>query len=174
MRTPGYFPLIVCSLVWAAACSPATPLPPTSPAVVVSPATRGPHVGPTPTVIATVSQPPAQSGPTVQVDVTVTDDKLSSSMTTFHVGTAYLFVVKNTGTHELCFDIAPPEHATGSLAASLAAALVDIPQNKLPTGAVVQAPYTFNDSAAGVPLELSCLVRRAYDDNVRLAITVTK
>ncbi len=172
MRMLRYAPLILLAVIFTSGCATTTP-PPEASAVPARSASPAAKTGKTTSPAPTISQPAAPTGPAVQVDVNVSDDKLSSSMTTFHVGTAYLFVVKNTGTHELCFDIAPPEHATGSLAASLTAALVDIPQNKLPTGAVVQAPYTFGDSAVGVPLELSCLVRRAYDDNVRLAITVT-
>jgi uncharacterized cupredoxin-like copper-binding protein len=38
----------------------------------------------------------------------------------------------------------------------------------------VTVNYTFPDSAVGAQLEFSCLIKRHYDDGMRLAITVTK
>jgi len=63
---------------------------------------------------------------------------------------------------------------TGSLGASLAGAFVAVKQDQLPIGGGTTVTYTFPDSAVGMQLEFSCLIQRHYDDDMRLAITVTK
>lgn len=111
---------------------------------------------------------------TTQVDVTLADNTINSSLTTFKVGVPYTFVIKNNGRHEHDFNIAPPVSVTGSLDASLSAALLVVTKDQLPIGGGTTVEYTFPDNAAGMTLEFSCLIRRHYEDGMRLAITVTK
>jgi uncharacterized cupredoxin-like copper-binding protein len=119
------------------------------------------------------TQAPASGGGT-EVDVTLADNTIDSSLTTFQAGVPYTFVIKNTGHHAHNFNINPPVSVAGSLDAALSEALLVVKQDQLPVGATVTVNYTFPDSAAGAQLEFSCLIKRHYDDGMRLAITVTK
>jgi uncharacterized cupredoxin-like copper-binding protein len=120
------------------------------------------------------TEAPAASGNGTQVDVTLADNTIDSSMTTFQVGVPYTFVIKNTGRHAHNFIINPPVSIAGSLEAALNSALLAVPQEQLPVGATVTVEYTFPDSAAGQLLEFSCLIRKHYEDGMKLDITVTK
>jgi uncharacterized cupredoxin-like copper-binding protein len=118
----------------------------------------------------------AQAGPGngTEVDVTLADNTIDSTVTAFQVGVPYTFVIKNTGNHAHNFNIAPPASVSGSLDASLAQALVAVKQDQLPVGGGTTVTYTFPASAAGETLEFSCLIPRHYEDGMRLAITVSK
>ena len=107
-----------------------------------------------------------------EVDVTLADNTIDSSLTTFKVGVPYTFVIKNTGRHAHNFNINTPVSVGGSLDAALSSALLAVKQDQLPVGATVTVEYTFPDSAAGQLLEFSCLIRRHYDDGMKLNITV--
>jgi uncharacterized cupredoxin-like copper-binding protein len=108
-----------------------------------------------------------------QVVVTLADNTINSTVTTFKVGVPYTFVIKNTGNHLHNFNIAQPVSLTGSEDASLASALLVVTQDKLPIGGGTTVQYTFPSSAAGTALEFSCLIRRHYELGMRLAIKVT-
>ena len=130
---------------------------------------------PQPASSTAAGQAPASSaGDATQVDVTLADNTITSSLATFKAGVPYTFVIKNNGNHLHNFNIAQPVSVTGSLDASLGAALVTVTQDKLPIGGGTTIQYTFPDSAVGMPLEFSCLIKRHYEDGMRLAITVTK
>lgn len=120
------------------------------------------------------TQPPASSSIGTEVDMTLADNTIDSTLTTFQAGVPYTFVIKNTGTHPHDFNINPPISLAGSLDAALSQALLVVPRQQLPPGATVTVTYTFPDSAVSVPLEFSCLIPRHYQDGMRLAITVTK
>jgi uncharacterized cupredoxin-like copper-binding protein len=138
---------------------------------------------------APVSQPvateaPVQSGATAtdapvaatgtQVDVTLGDNTIDSSLTTFQVGVPYTFVITNKGNHAHNFNITQPVSVAGSLDAALQNALLVVPKDQLGGGAQVTVQYTFPDTAASTQLEFSCLITRHYEDGMKLAITVTK
>jgi uncharacterized cupredoxin-like copper-binding protein len=125
-----------------------------------------------PTVSAT-TQSSASAGSSTDVRVTLADNTIASSLTAFKVGVPYTFVIANTGRHEHNFNINEPTAVTGSLDASLSSALLTVDQNELPIGGSKTVQYTFTDAAIGKTLEFSCLIRRHYDDGMRLAITVT-
>jgi uncharacterized cupredoxin-like copper-binding protein len=125
-----------------------------------------------PTAASGALKPPAAGG--TEVDVTLADNTINSSLTTFKVGVLYTFVIKNAGNHQHNFNIAPPISVSGNLDASLAQALLVVKQQDLPVGGGTTVQYTFPDSAAGLQLEMSCLIPRHYEDGMRLAITVTK
>ncbi len=110
----------------------------------------------------------------MEVDVTLADNTINSSLTTFQAGVPYTFVIKNTGRHAHNFNIAPPVSASGSLDASLAQALLVVKQQQLPVGGETTVEYTFPTTAVGMRLEFSCLIKRHYEDGMKLAITVTK
>jgi uncharacterized cupredoxin-like copper-binding protein len=114
----------------------------------------------------------ASSGAT-EVDVTLGDYTIESSLATFKVGVPYRFVIINNGNHQHNFNIAAPVEKTGSVNASLNSALLTVPEDKLPIGGGTTVLYTFPASAAGQQLEFSCLIRLHYEKGMRLAITVT-
>jgi uncharacterized cupredoxin-like copper-binding protein len=118
------------------------------------------------------SQASSGAGET-EVDVTLADNTIQSSLTTFKVGVPYRFVIINNGNHLHNFNINTPVDKAGSLDAALNSALLTVPQDKLPIGGGTTVTYTFPASAAGQDLELSCLIRRHYEDGMRLAIKVT-
>src|SRR5512140_1578473 len=115
---------------------------------------------------------PAAGG--TEVDVTLADDTIQSSLTTFKVGVPYRFVIINNGNHQHNFNISTPVDKTGSEDASLSSALLTVSTDKLPIGGGTTVVYTFPASAAGQDLEFSCLIRRHYEDGMRLQITVTQ
>ena len=128
------------------------------------------------------TEPQLQSSPTEtgnatsgnQVDVTLADNTINASMTNFQAGVPYTFVITNTGRHAHNFNINMPVSAAGSLDNALATALLKVDQQQLGAGASVTVEYTFPASAVGQSLELSCLIRRHYEDGMFLPITVTQ
>jgi uncharacterized cupredoxin-like copper-binding protein len=157
------------------ACGPASQAAGTPAMTVSAPTAAAPATtGPAPAV---ASPAPTESAPTTgnstEVEITLDDNTISSSLTTFQAGAPYSFVITNTGAHEHNFNIAEPVAVTGSLNASLEQALLAMAKDELPIGDTVTVEFTFPESAVGMQLEFSCLIRRHYDDNMRLAITVT-
>ena len=115
----------------------------------------------------------ASSGGETEVDVTLADNTIQSSLTTFKAGVPYRFVIINNGNHLHDFNISTPVSVAGSLDAALAGALLAVKQDQLPVGGGTTVTYTFPASAVGKPLEFSCLIKRHYEDGMKLAITVT-
>jgi len=141
-----------------------------------SPATQAPAQ---PTATEASSQPaateaPVTSGSATQVDITLADNTIDASTTTFQVGVPYTFVITNKGQHAHNFNINPPVSVAGSLEQALDSALLAIPQEKLGAGQSTTVEFTFPDSADGQLLEFSCLIRRHYEDGMKVDITVTK
>lgn len=122
---------------------------------------------------AMVATEPPAAGDLVQVDITLADNTIESSLTSFQTGVPYTFVITNTGRHAHNFNISQPVAEAGSLDAALQGALLAVPQGELAPGATVTREFSFPDSATGTNLELSCLIRRHYDDGMWLPITVT-
>ena len=130
-----------------------------------------------------VTEPPTQSGATEapaasangnEVKVTLADNTIDASTTTFKVGVPYTFVITNQGKHAHNFNINPPESVAGSLEEALNKALLAVPQEQLGVGQSVTVNFTFPDSAAGQLLEFSCLIRKHYEDGMKVDITVEK
>jgi len=130
-----------------------------------------PAVTEAPAQPAATEAAPAATG--IQVEVTLTDNKIKSSLTTFQVGVPYTFIVTNKGSHGHNFNISTPVSKAGSLDNALASALLAVGKDQLGSGATVTVKYSFPDSAAGAQLEFSCLIRRHYEDGMLLPITVT-
>lgn len=133
------------------------------------------------------TEPPSQPNPTqpnpteagavgsgTQVDITLADNTIESSLTAFQAGVPYTFVIANTGRRAHNFNINPPVSVVGSLDAALDNALLTVKQEQLSPGSSVTVEYTFPESAAGQSLEFSCLIRRHYEDEMFLPLTVTK
>ena len=181
MRRIAIMFLIVLPMLLAA-CGSATPAAIQPPATEIPatqvPATEVPTEAPaaTETVAAeaTATEPPAASGTDTQVDITLADNTIESSLTTFQVGVPYTFVITNAGRHGHNFNISTPVDLVGSLDAAFSSALLVVPQSQLGPGASVTVEYTFPASAAGQPLEFSCLIRMHYQDGMLLGITVAQ
>ena len=157
----------------AATQPPATEIPATQVSVTEVP-TEAPAAKETVAAESTATEPPAASGTGSQVDITLADNTIESSLTTFQVGVPYTFVITNAGRHGHNFNISTPVDLVGSLDAAFSSALLVVPQSQLGPGASVTVEYTFPASAAGQPLEFSCLIRMHYQDGMLLGITVAQ
>jgi uncharacterized cupredoxin-like copper-binding protein len=160
--TPLFIVMLVAFLV--AACS--------SPAPAVTQKPTQPAMTEAPTETAATGSVPVTGG--TQVDVTLADNTIDASTTTFQVGVPYTFVIKNTGRHAHNFNITPPVSVAGSEDAALNGALLAVPQEQLGPGQSATVEFTFPASAAGQQLEFSCLIRSHYESGMRVNITVTK
>ena len=107
------------------------------------------------------------------MNVTLVDNTITSSLTTFKAGTPYTFVIQSNGRHEHNFVIGPPVAVAGGYAEALAQALLAVDETQIPPGSSYSVDFTFPASAVGATLEFSCLIRRHYEDGMRLNITVT-
>lgn len=128
----------------------------------------------TSTSIQPAATEPSTAATGSEVDVTLGDNTIDSSLTTFKVGVPYTFVITNKGNHAHNFNITQPVSVAGSLDAALQNALLAVPKDQLGAGALATVQYTFPDTAASMQLEFSCLITRHYEDGMKLAITVTK
>ena len=144
-----------------------------SPTPTATQATAQPAATEAPTQSA-ATEAPAASGGGTQVTVTLADNTIEASTTTFQVGVPYTFVITNSGRHAHNFNINPPVSVAGSLDEALNKALLAVPQEQLGVGKTATAEFTFPDSAAGQLLEFSCLIRQHYEDGMHVDITVTK
>lgn len=158
---PLYIVLLV--TLFVAACGSAAPTPTQAP---VQPATQAPAEP------ATTEPVPVTGG--TQVDITLADNTIETNMTSFQVGVPYTLVITNTGQRAHNFNINPPVSVAGSLEQALDSALLVVPQEQLAPGQTATVEFTFPDTAVGQLLELSCLIRRHYDDGMRVDITVSE
>lgn len=165
-RYPPLF--IVLVLLFVAACGSPAPTEAARPvATTQSEATEAP-VQPE----STEGVPVSGSG--TQVDVTLADNTIEASSTTFQVGVPYTFVITNAGQHAHNFNVNPPVSVAGSMQQALDSALLAVPQEQLAPGQTATVEFTFPDSAAGQLLEFSCLIRRHYDDGMKMDIIVSQ
>ena len=158
-------PLFVMLLIglFGAACGSATA---TATEAPVQPATQAPAE-------PAATEPVPVTGGT-EVDITLADNTIDTPMTSFQVGVPYTFVITNTGQHAHNFNINPPVAVAGSLEQALDSALLVVPQEQLAPGQTATVQFTFPDTAAGQLLEFSCLIRRHYDDGMKVDITVSE
>jgi uncharacterized cupredoxin-like copper-binding protein len=155
--------IVLLATLFVAACGSAAP---TATQAPVQPATEA-------------SEEPAATEPvpvtgSTQVEITLADNTIDSPMTSFQVGVPYTFVITNTGQHAHNFNINPPVAVAGSLEQALESALLVVPQEQLAPGQTATVEFTFPDTAAGQLLEFSCLIRRHYDDGMKVDITVAQ
>ena len=79
-----------------------------------------------PTVAAATQSSTAAGGEPTQVEVTLADNTISSSLTTFKVGVPIPSSSRITGSHQHNFNINQPVSVTGSQDASLKSALLTV------------------------------------------------
>jgi uncharacterized cupredoxin-like copper-binding protein len=156
--------IVVLVTFLVAACASATPATTQEPA---QPATTE-----APTQPGATESVPVTGG--TQVDITLADNTIETNMTSFQVGVPYTFVITNAGQHAHNFNINPPVSVAGSLEQALDSALLAVPQEQLSPGQSATVEFTFPATAAGQLLEFSCLIRRHYDDGMKVDITVTQ
>jgi uncharacterized cupredoxin-like copper-binding protein len=162
-------------MLLVAACSSPTPAITQEPAqstATQASATEAPAATESPAQPGATESVPVTSG--TQVDITLADNTIDVSTTTFQVGVPYTFVVTNAGRHAHNFNINPPVAVAGSLEQALNSALLAVPQEQLGPGQTATVEFTFPDTAAGQLLEFSCLIRRHYEDGMKVDITVTQ
>ena len=119
---------------------------------------------------ACASQPPEP----IDVQLTLTDFGIESSLTTFEVGQPYHLVIDNQGglKHELMV----MEPVMGDMEMSMEemdeTALAMIEEDELPPGTTQTLDITFTEEDAAVSLEFACHVPGHYEAGMKLPITV--
>lgn len=110
----------------------------------------------------------------VNVDVTLTDFGIESSLVTFEVGVLYHFTVTNEGAVEHEVMIMEPLMAGMDMDMEEmdAMALAYIEEDELTPGATQTLDYTFTEAAPAGSLELSCHIEGHYEAGMRLPVTV--
>jgi uncharacterized cupredoxin-like copper-binding protein len=112
-----------------------------------------------------------------EVNVTLTEFGVKSSVTDFQTGVPYRFVVKNEGAVEHELMLLPPV-MTDSMGMAMnmdeldKTALAMIPASDLPAGATASFDYTFTDAAPSGSLEFACHTPGHYELGMKLPITV--
>jgi len=108
----------------------------------------------------------------VEVQVTLSEFKIESSLTTVSTGVPYHFVVTNQGSVNHSFEIMPP--VTGQVAPEQVQkmALAMISGDELPPGATKTLDYTFTQAAPAGKLEFACHLPAHYEAGMHLSIIV--
>lgn len=115
--------------------------------------------------------------PPQEVQITLTEFSIESSVTMFKVGQPYRFVVTNEGTTEHELMIMPPltEGEMGMEMHELdEMALAMIPEEDLPAGATATLDFTFEEAAPAGELEFACHVPGHYEAGMKLPIVVER
>ncbi len=117
---------------------------------------------------------PTSTGSAIQkqtVLVTLVEYKITSSITTFHVGIRYHFVVTNKGTIPHEFMVMPPMGDNMSMASMDSAALVFIPI--LTPGQTSTIDYTFTRPDAHLEIACHFTGRQASDSHYALGMRLS-
>ena len=109
------------------------------------------------------------SGPTT-VTITLNEFKITSSLTTFKVGTPYHFVATNAGQAQHEVMIMPAAKGTASEDERDASELFEI--SELDPGQTGTKDFTFTAAAPAGVLEMACHVPGHYESGMRLPIIV--
>ncbi len=112
------------------------------------------------------------SGQAVNVQVTLTDFKIDSSLTTFSTGVPYHFTVTNKGSVAHQMLIMPPESSSISADQATSMSLAGIGGQGIAPGTTQTFDYTFTKPAAAGTLELSCHLPGHYDAGMHTPIVV--
>ena len=108
----------------------------------------------------------------VDVNVTLTEFKIDSSVIDFQQGVPYHFIVTNKGSVAHEFLISPPLSDQVTSEDAQKQSLVSILSDKLTSGATVTADYTFAKAYPAGSLEMSCHLPGHYDGGMHTPITV--
>lgn len=125
-------------------------------------------------VLAACGGTPAPKNP-VDVQITVTEFNITSSLTTFSVGVPYHFVVTNKGSapHELLImPVATEQMTADQIQALKASALDGITGDNLTAGATQSMTYTFTKAYPAGVLEFACHLPGHYEAGMKLPIVV--
>jgi uncharacterized cupredoxin-like copper-binding protein len=109
----------------------------------------------------------------VNVQVTLSDFKIDSSLTTFKVGVPYHFTVINHGAAAHQMAIMPPTNAQLTIAQVKQMALAGITDGINP-GATQTFDYTFTKEYPAGSLEFACHLPGHYEAGMHTPIVVTK
>ena len=115
--------------------------------------------------------PAGGSGGASNVQITLTDFKIDSSVTTFSVGVPYHFTIVNKGSVAHEFYIMPPADASGADAAK-SKAVVSVTESDLQAGATKTVDYTFTTAAPAGTLEMACHISGHYESGMHIPIVV--
>jgi uncharacterized cupredoxin-like copper-binding protein len=125
-------------------------------------------------ILAACGGSPASNTP-VEVQMTVNEFSITSSLTTFKVGVNYHFVVVNKGTmpHELII-MAPttPDMTADQIQAAKAAGLDAITGDNLTPGSTQSMTYQFLKAYPAGTLEFACHLPGHYESGMKLPIVV--
>ena len=110
----------------------------------------------------------------VNVEVTLTDFGIDSSLVSFEVGVPYHFIITNEGqvNHELMIMEPMMPGMDMSMEEMDAMALAYVEEDELPPGATQTLDYTFTKPAPAGTLELDCHIEGHYEAGMLLPITV--
>ncbi len=114
---------------------------------------------------------PASNKP-VDVQVTLTDFKIESLLTTFSTGVPYHFIVANKGAAPHEFRIMPPTADPVSPEQVSQMALAGISGQDLQPGATKTLDFTFTQPAPAGKLEFACHLPGHYDAGMHTPIVV--
>lgn len=120
------------------------------------------------------SVPSANPDGSINVDVTLTDFAIESSLNTFEPGKTYRFTIINEGAVPHEFVIAEPL-AEGMEQSDMemmhAGLILEVEEDELPPGTTVTVDATFPDHVDEA-LEFACHVQGHYEAGMRAPITV--
>lgn len=155
--------LLLALALLAAACTGASPAASSTPSV--TPTFAGDTIQ-----FSNIQQTPAAGS--VRVDVSLVEFSISSSITVFHAGVHYYFVIANKGhvVHE--FTILPdkPDGTPLPTAMQYENKIIEIEQ--IAPGTTMRVNLTFSPSQAG-RYEIACMMRGHYQAGMRLPVQVT-
>ncbi len=112
--------------------------------------------------------------PPQEVQVTLTEFAIESTVTTFKVGQPYHFVITNAGTVEHEFMISPPLTEGESMEEMDEMALAAVEEEDLQPGKTVTLDFTFEEPASAGELELACHISGHYEAGMKLPIVVER
>jgi uncharacterized cupredoxin-like copper-binding protein len=125
-------------------------------------------------ILAACGGAPASKNP-VDVQITVNEFNITSSLTTFSVGVPYHFVVTNKGSgpHEIFIMAAANEQMSADQIQALKASALDgITGDDLTAGSTQSMTYTFTKAYPVGTLEFACHLPGHYEAGMKLPIFV--
>lgn len=122
------------------------------------------------------STPSINPDGSINVDVTLTDFGIESSVTTFEAGKTYQFTITNKGAIPHEFVIAEPlvggtVHGT-DMEMMHEGLIVEVEEDELPPSATVTVDATFPAHVPGEELEFACHTEGHYEAGMKFPITV--
>lgn len=118
--------------------------------------------------------PSTTSDGPVDVEVTLTEFGIESSLDTFEVGVPYHFIITNEGAinHELMIMEPMMPGMDMSMEEMDAMALAFVEEDELTPGTTQTLDYTFTEPAPAGSLELGCHIAGHYEAGMAVPITV--